>query len=906
MNPQLRNEILNKPKPLSEEQRNAVISEKKYIRVIAGAGTGKTETLTRRIIFLLLCQDIEPKEIVAFTFTEKAAQSMKSRIYQRIKELKSEKICAKLGEMYVGTIHGYCLRILQDYFGYGDYDVLDENQEMAFVLREGWGLGLNKGGRYAENCQNFIKSVNVVYNELIDRKKLNKKDTEFFKQLEKYESLLDTHRLLTFGRMVYLAVEKIKEAPQKLNYIKHLIVDEYQDINKAQEELIKIIGENASVFIVGDPRQSIYQWRGSNEKCFENFPKLFKDVETFILKENRRSVKPIVDVANTFANKFERAPYEPIIPIRKEAGLALKIEFETPDEEAEWIVSQIRSYVEEGKCKYNDCAILLRSVKTSAEPFIKALKRYNIPYIVGGKVGLFKRDEAQAIGRLFCWLWDNGFWDEDQWRRQKQTKGEDLLSSGIKLWQSATNIININRRKLKEWKERVKKGEYKNFTQIFHELLIILGYKDLNPEDKMHAAIMANLGRFSCLLADYESSIRLGGNKPNWEDALKGLCWYINTYARGAYEEQPSGDIRDIDAVQIMTIHQAKGLEWPIVFVPCMVDKRFPSSMVGYKQKWYVPEDLFDVKRYEGELEDERRIFYVAITRARDILCVSYFVKNKKRSQFINDIEKSKLLMEISPSESIPKIKISRPTLEDEILTFSAREILTYMKCPYFYRLREMWNYKPGLVEALGYGKSLHYCLHYASDLIAQGMEPKKAIQKAVDEKFHVPYASSAEKENMKKKAEKVLLNFVNRHSENMKKIEEVEVRLEFPVQKATITGKVDVIFKEENKIEVRDYKTSDEVTSYEQAAFQVQLYTLGLQMIGRPVTQASIAYLEEDNEEEQIKEVKIEKYDLENAKKNAEKCINDIIKGQFEAKPQNGYCKHCDQKEICKYVSNC
>ena len=170
-----------------------MISEKKYIRVIAGAGTGKTETLTRRIIYLLLYRNIEPKNIVAFTFTEKAAQSMISRIYERVRQLYGETACAKLGEMYVGTIHGYCLRVLEDYFGYGDHDVLDENQKMAFILREGWGLGLNVGGGYAENCKNFIKSVNVVYDELIDRKQLEKKAPVFHMLLEKYESLLNTH-----------------------------------------------------------------------------------------------------------------------------------------------------------------------------------------------------------------------------------------------------------------------------------------------------------------------------------------------------------------------------------------------------------------------------------------------------------------------------------------------------------------------------------------------------------------------------------------------------------------------------------------------------------------------------------------------------------------------------------------
>ncbi|HID92774.1 MAG TPA: ATP-dependent helicase [bacterium (Candidatus Stahlbacteria)] len=894
-------EIINKPKQLSNEQKKAVISKKKYIRVVAGAGTGKTETLTRRIIYLLLYEKVEPKEIVAFTFTEKAAQSMKSRIYERVRQLRGEEACAKLGEMYVGTIHGYCLRILEDYFGYGDYDVLDENQEMAFILREGWGLGLNVGGKYAENCKDFIKSINVAYDELLNRKKLKKEDPDFHRHLERYESILDNHRLLTFGRMVALAVQKLIDHPKKLSHIKHLLVDEYQDINRTQEKLIKVIGRKAKIFIVGDPRQSIYQWRGSDEKCFEDFITHFKNVDLVTIKENRRSGKNIVKLANTFADTFSRARYKHIRAIRKGKGVAIKAEFETPEDEAEWVISQIEKYVNSGRCNYGDCAILLRSVTTSAEPFINLLRSRNIPYLVGGKVGLFRRDEGQALGRLFSWLWDDGFWVEDPWRWWDQTRGEELLETGIEAWNNATGIpISPGRKKkLKDWKNKVETSQFDNFTQIFHGLLIILRYKDLDFEDRLHATVMANLGRFSTLLADYEASVRLGGNKPDWVNAVKGLCWYMNTYASGAYEEQPSEDIRGIDAVQIMTIHQAKGLEWPIVFIPAMVDRRFPSSKIGSEQNWYVPRDMFDVNRYEGEIDDERRLFYVAITRAKDIVCISYFKRinnRRRRSQFIDEIEG--VVDTISPDMEIPSVKITPPTLDEEIQTFSAGEILTYLKCPYFYRLREIWHYKPGLVEALGYGKSLHYCLRYASELIENGMKPEVAIEKAVDEKFHVPYAGGRMKENMRKRAKKVLTRFVKKHKDDMGKIEEIEARLEFPVQKATITGRVDVILKDKNTMEVRDYKTSDEVTTFEQASLQIQLYTQGLRMIGKPISQASLAYLENA----ELKEVSIKKDDLRKAKKIAEKCIEGIMKSQFEPKPENGYCKYCDQREICKW----
>lgn len=131
--------ILCEPRPLSESQQGAIISDSHHIRMIAGAGAGKTETLTRKIVSLLLVDRIEPSSIVAFTFTEKAAANMKSRIYRRVREMGEDALCARLGEMYVGTIHGFCFQLLEDRFGYGSWGVLDENQEMAYFCRAAGG-----------------------------------------------------------------------------------------------------------------------------------------------------------------------------------------------------------------------------------------------------------------------------------------------------------------------------------------------------------------------------------------------------------------------------------------------------------------------------------------------------------------------------------------------------------------------------------------------------------------------------------------------------------------------------------------------------------------------------------------------------------------------------------------------
>ncbi len=580
--------IASEPNPLSETQRAAVLSQKRYVRVIAGAGAGKTETLTRRIVYLLLIEGVDPSSIVAFTFTEKAAQSMKNRIYQRVREYGREDIAKRLGEMYIGTIHSFCLRTLEDKFssdGYGNHQVLDANREMAFLMRVGWRLGIHKNnGNYSKECSDFLANVNAVYSEFMNLEIVKKASPEFYEKLMAYREILDDKKSLTFGRMIYDCVKKLEKHPEKMDYVKHLIVDEFQDIDAAQFKLIRIIGERASVFVVGDPRQSIYKWRGSNEEFFQNFGDEFGNglVDFIEINENRRSVKKIVEFSNAFADTFEDVKYPHMVPTRTEEGDVRTVALADKYLEAEWVVEQINGLVKNG-FRYSDIAILLRSVNTSATPFLDEMKKRKIPFSVGGKVGLFKRDDAQAIGRLLAWLDEKGFWVEDPWSGT-QIEGEELLKTGIEHWKYAVDfhLPSDIETKLKEWKQSVLNGEYKTFKEVYYELLIVLGYKNLDFSKPLDAAIGANLGRVSVMIQDFEAARRITEKKnPHWKKDLHDLCWFMNSYAIKAYDEQSGDDTQKADTVQIMTVHQAKGLEWPVVFVSSLVTRRSARTSGG-------------------------------------------------------------------------------------------------------------------------------------------------------------------------------------------------------------------------------------------------------------------------------------------------------------------------------------
>ncbi len=904
---QLVERILSTPVRLSREQERAVISDARHIRLIAGAGAGKTETLSRRIVYLLLVEGCQPSEIVAFTFTEKAAQSMKDRVYQRVEEIGGSGLTSKLGELFIGTMHSYAKRVLDDHFQYGAYDVMDENQEIAFLMRHGWSLGLGSFGQnYADGCLVFRRTINMVWDEMLEPKQLSKKAPEFHKAMNKYAHLLEENKLLTFGQMMFLAAAKLAALPEALHAIRHLLVDEYQDVNRAQARLIEILGKSASVFVVGDPRQSIYQWRGSDERFFVDFSKQFKGAASLTLRENRRSGDILVRNANAIASKFAAGGYEPMESFRKEQGFLAFHEADQPEDEAKWVAEQIRRLVKDNGLAYSDIAILMRSVATSAPPFLDEFRRRKIPCLVGGKVGLFRKAEAQAVGRIFAWFHDQGFWVPDRWKWAESIAGDSLLDTALEFWERGTGraLGDEEVRSLRLVRRDLHSGasRFQNFTEIYNAVLDTLGVHELDHHDPTDLTVMASLGRFGELLTDYETANRLGGRTPKWNQDLKNLCWFLNTYATHAYEDRDPETIGGVDAVRLLTVHQAKGLEWPVVFVSSLVSGRFPSSMVGREQNWCgIPRDMFDARRYEGSEEDERRLFYVASTRARDALVLTYFtrIRNAKSpSPFLGDGLKEEASV-LGERKLLPKLAVKPLETPEEMVTFPAGDIILYENCPYRYLLGNILGFQPGLHFGLGFGKALHLCLRRAAQMIKEeGYSPVSAVASAVDEDFHMPFAGGDVLADFKRSGRQMVVDFARKHEEDFARIKEVEYRLEFPIAGATISGRVDVILRDGGGVEVRDYKTSEDHRGEGELTRQVRLYALGLQKLGWSVVSGSIAFIEQAK----VIPIGVGNRELEDTLGSAETTTKAVTKRVFEAEPDSDKCQKCDFYSICRY----
>ena len=289
---------------LEGDALRAVRHRGSHLQIIACAGSGKTEVVAQRVADLL-ADGADAGSIIAFTFTERAAEELKARIAARVEQRLGTAALDKLGKAFVGTIHAYCFRFLQQYVpAYETYDVLDERRLTAFLCREERALDLRSlTGRQFESIKAFLKNLDVVENELISVGDL---DDPFATMVVRFYELLGQFRLLTYGQLISRAVTELSKPEVRATVqstLRYLIVDEYQDVNPAQEKLISLLAEGGQteLCVVGDDDQAIYQWRGSDVSNIVEFATRYPGVRKFEISVNRRSRPAIVTAAANFA-----------------------------------------------------------------------------------------------------------------------------------------------------------------------------------------------------------------------------------------------------------------------------------------------------------------------------------------------------------------------------------------------------------------------------------------------------------------------------------------------------------------------------------------------------------------------------------------------------------------------------
>ena len=610
-------------KLLNDKQLKAVSTKAQYARVIAGAGSGKTRVLTYRISYLISEMNVDPNKIVAIAFTNKVAAEMKERALKLLSG-----VCKGLT---VSTFHSWCAKFLRkeiDVLGFpNNFTIFDEEDTETLIKNIGVELGYKKNDDIVKYAIGFIAANKCkgLYPESVFVDKFSLERTKIaLKIFHLYEERKDQMLALDFDDLLLRTIQILKEFPEIrakwLKRIDHVLIDEFQDTNDVQFVLVKLLmDDHTNLYVVGDPDQTIYTWRGANQNIILQFNKTFPLAETLILDRNYRSTKEILDHANKLiAHNKKRVPKD--LYTESEVGDPIKVEcLRSRDEEATFVANEIENIIRKyPNTTYRNIAILYRAAYLTL-PFENEFMRRKIPYQIFGGIKFFQRKEIKDVLAYFRLIYNH----------------EDDLSF--------ERIVNVPRRgigdsamdilKAEKEAEKLSYFEYLDNIENYHTELkarnvmaltaLITKIKEtkakldegLEAYPKILEDFIRDLGYFDYLSSDDETAEeRLQNVKSLFDDIVdflrKNPESSFETYLENASLQTSQDEIKDGNFVSMMTIHVAKGLEFDHVFVISMIDGVFPSQRT------------MDENGEDG-LEEERRLAYVAFTRAKKHLYVS-------------------------------------------------------------------------------------------------------------------------------------------------------------------------------------------------------------------------------------------------------------------------------------------
>lgn len=915
---------------LTDTQAEAIHWPPGNLQLIACAGSGKTEVVAQRVAALLKAgafTRLAPRNIVAFTFTDKAAAELKDRIVTRVDQVVGE--LPGMAEMYVGTIHGFCLELLKtevpEFLKYG---VLNDVQQVLFVNRHSKQSGLtastNLQGtvlRRFVDTKHYIDALNILREARLDEPKL--KGCSVVSGLKSYQQLIAARRYLDYSAIMVEAVKAIEgdaELRERLAArIQHVIVDEYQDVNPIQERVVRLLSEaGAHVCVVGDDDQTIYQWRGGDITNIITYEKRYAKVKPIRLQENFRSSEGIVETAKVFVAQNAERLAKGMIPTdvqTYEPGDICSLSFDTPDAEAAFIAKTIKelhgvAFSEDGKERglaYSDAAILLRSVKANGEPITKALREAGIPSIVVGMNDLFSAVEAEAARLLFYFMAKRPGTDRELVRKAWLDANLGITEASLV---AAINKAEAARAELggsdqKRWALYSIQRQYREFL----DLIELREEKVPDGPDGMKRGevVFYNLGKFSQVISDFEE-IYFHSDPP---EKYQSFASFLQYQADGAYPEGwQEAAYANPNAVRIMTIHQAKGMQWPVVFIPALLRNRFPSAGGGGKSVWHLipAEGVHGQGRFVGSIEDERRLFYVAMTRSQKFLYMTYAPipgKNNRyarKSVFWDDVLVSKFVKRALPDYSKRKRIAAQPKagIANVVLSFS--DLKYFFQCPYQFKLRVLYGFNPPIYEGLGYGKSLHDAL---ADVHARAIQGRTVDEShaasLVGTHLHLPYAYKALRETLEKSATAIVQNYITKNKADFDKIEFSEKGIELHLgDGVSVVGRIDLVRRiDTDEVTVVDLKTAARSQAEDVTETQLHIYALGYQeLTGRPADYVEIYELEEQKR----KPRSVDDDFITMVKKNVKEAADSLRVGTLPVKPSEKACGQCDFKMLCSH----
>lgn len=936
---------------LTTAQREAVTHPRGPLLILAGAGTGKTAVITRRIAWLIATQRAAPSEILALTFTEKAAAEMQERV----------DVLVPYGcvDIAISTFHAFGDRLIRDNAVLAgrspNVRVLSKPEQAVFVRQHLYELPLNRY-RPSHDPTRYLEALVTVFGRAKDEAvtpeaflayaRTNPAAHELAQGYAAYQQLLHQADAMDFGDQVLAALQLLECHPELLartqQQFRHILVDEFQDTNFAQFRLLQLLAPaGANMTVVADDDQSIYKWRGAALSNVLKFLEHYHDARRIVLTENFRSSQPILDCAYRLIrfNDPDRLEVTEQIDKRliamrerppKEPALAV---FDHASDEADWVARQIQAEVESGRRQPGDIAILVRTNR-DADLFLRALNVCGLPWQFSGASALTGQGEAKML--LSC--------------LRALADPDDTLSWYHVISSSLYACPMEDLMKYLSWANRT----HRSLRQAFEA-----GVEELSDEGRAAvSAFLADVRRLTELsrtlspgqllyrwLSDAGWLKRQGAmDRPEQVEALQAAARLFDRLRRfeefgvtrlpelmqsfdlfqvSAEEGGEDLDTVSRDRVNVLTIHKAKGLEFPVVFLIGLVQGRFPTRL--RKDPIELPDALIQDLLPSGDyhLQEERRLFYVGMTRAKDELYLTasyrYGGRSVRRlSPFVLEaLNLTTASPQTEPSSTMQRIARvgtstralgpAAPSPLPEPLRLSPYAVDDYQTCPLKFRYSHILRLPIMRHHLVVYGAALHKAVEtfFKRQQDGQPMNEEElleAFRKAWSSEGFLNREHEAQQLSRGLEVLRVFFRQLQRHPEHPWLIEE---KFSVPLDDFLVVGRWDRVDREEEGAVIIDYKSSevDEPSKADRRvreSLQMAVYALAWKMIhGQPPRRLELRFLETGVTGRSVPTEE----DLEDAKGRLRDTARGIRAQDFHPKPDVFSCRWCAYQSICPYA---
>src|SRR5881396_31893 len=966
---------------LKDTQREAVTHDAGPLLIIAGAGTGKTTVITRRIAWLIAQKKARPEEILALTFTDKAAAEMEERV--------DTLVPYGYADVEIATFHAFGDRLLREHaleLGLQpDFRVLSRAEQVIFLRDRLFELPLahyRPLGDPTRHLQALITLISRCKDEDIspeeyaahaDRlaalaraapedealRECAAQQLELARTYAKYQELMGASGAIDFGDQIVHALRLLRSRPYVLGGLqrkyKYILVDEFQDTNWAQFEIVKLLGaRHTNVAAVGDDNQAIYRWRGAAVSNFRVFVRHFPQARVVILTENYRSHHRILDAAyrlilnnpDRLEESDEGRRYgvtKKLAAVREPDGPEPQhLHFETATQEADAVAQSIAERVADGVWRYDDVAILVRS-NADADQFLRSLNLRAIPWTFSGNAGLYGRPEIRLLIAFLRavahpddsvsvhYLASSDLYQvpivdltrcathadrKHRWLFDVLKDAEQIAELGGELSEEARVAI---RHLVSDLVRYMELGREMPTGELLYQFLVDSGWlarmsKAVTARDE---AEVQNISKFFRRIQDASKALKYD----NVREFVKHLEALIDA------GEDPAVAEADVEtpAVRVLTVHKAKGLEFPVVFLVHLVQGKFPTQK--RRDALELPAELLKDVAPTGDFhaQEERRLFYVGMTRARRELILTSArdyggARERKVSQFVLEALdlprdaarpfKGKAVEEIerfAPPAAQDEAALP-PIPADEEITISHKQVDDYQTCPLKYRYVHQLRVPILRHHSLVYGSTIHEVVEfYLKRRVEGNYTSLDDLLAEYDTKWvNQGFLTWEHQEARKAAGREALTRFWNQEETAGVKPTYIEKDFAFSLGPTRVRGRFDRVDEDLLGAVIVDYKTS-EVTKQKEAdrrvaaSLQLKMYALAWrESSGRLPQRVELRFIESHV----VGRHTPTEEDVHEALTSVEAAAAGIRARRFEATPSRNACRWCAYRQICPFTA--